>query len=315
VLLYRPADAETQASLIEASHPTAEEVRQVYDAVCSVGQIPVGSEPDGPLAVRLDAVLKTTGFSRTKVRTAVDLIDRQGAWSRLPRRAHFGLLRFTKSAREVRDYAESVDNEALATFVRTLLRTVHADAFREWWPVDLRAAARRTDLSRDRLRRGMRYLERQGLLRWKPPGRSLQVELSFPRASKLPVDDQAVQHARQRAETRLRYMMRYARSVACRRWTLLTYFGEETEEECGACDVCLGRHRPTAVTPKDEPILRQILDRVADSVPRDEWFDEPPAPPHRIEELVEWLVREGYLVVEDPLDRAARLTEKGDDWL
>jgi ATP-dependent DNA helicase RecQ len=315
VLLYRPADVETQASLIEASHPTAKEVREVYDAVCSVGQIPVGSEPDGPLAVRLDAVLKTTGFSRTKVRTAVDLIDRQGAWNRLPRRAHFGLLRFQSSAREIRNYAESVDNAALAAFVRTLLRIVHADAFREWWPFDLRAAARRTDLSRDRLRRGMRYLERQGLLGWKPPGVSLQVELSHPRASKLPVDDQSVRSARQRAETRLRYMMRYARSATCRRWALLTYFGEETDEECGACDVCLGRHQPAAVTPEDEPVLRQILDRVADAAPRDEWFDDPPAPPHRIEELVEWLVNEGYLVVEEPLDGTVQLTEKGKDWV
>ena len=315
VLLYQPTDADTQAALIEASHPTAQEVRAVYDAVCSVGQVPVGSEPDGPLAVRLDAVLKTTGFSRTKVRTAVDLIDRQGAWTLLPRRRHFGLLQFSTTVREVRDYAGTVDNRALATFVRTLLRTVHADAFGEWWPLDLRAAARRTEVSRDRLRRGLGYLEEQGLLRWKPPGVALQVELSFPRASKLPVDDQAVQNARQRAETRLQHMIRYARSVACRRWTLLTYFGEETGEQCGACDVCLGRHQPTAVTPDDEPVLRRILEQVAASVPRDEWRDDLPASPRRIEELVEWLVNEDYLSVQNPLDGSVRLTEKAEDWL
>jgi ATP-dependent DNA helicase RecQ len=315
VLLYRPDDADTQTALIESAHPTAEEVQAVYDAVCSVGQVPVGGEPDGPLAVRLDAVLKTTGFPRSKVRAAVDLIDRQGAWTLLPRRRHFGLLRLAATAREARDYADTVDNRALAQFVRTLLRTVHADAFREWWPLDLRTAARRAGVSRDRLRRGLRYLEEQGLLRWKPPGAALQVELAFPRASKLPVDDQAVQNARQRAETRLQYMLRYARSVACRRWTLLTYFGEETREECGSCDVCLGRHQPAAVTPEDEPVLRRILDRAAASVPRDEWFDDPPGPPHRINELVAWLIQEDYLSVEDPLEGAVGLTDKGVDWL
>ncbi|WP_119842447.1 RecQ family ATP-dependent DNA helicase [Salinibacter ruber] len=315
VLLYQPTDADTQAALIESSHPTAEEVRAVYDAVCSVGQIPVGSEPDGPLAVRLDAVLKTTGFSRTKVRTAVDLIDRQGAWTLLPRRKHFGLLRFSASARKVREYADTVGNRALAAFVRTLLRAVHADAFRGWWPLDLRAVGRRADLSRDRLRAGLRYLEEQGVLRWKPPGAALQVELAHPRASKLPVDDQAVQSARRRAETRLQYMLRYTRSVACRRWALLTYFGEEADEQCDACDVCLGRHQPAAITPDDEPVLRRILEQVAASTPRDEWFDDPPAPPRRIDELVEWLVEEDYLAVEDPLDGSVRLTEQAENWL
>jgi ATP-dependent DNA helicase RecQ len=54
---------------------------------------------------------------------------------------------------------------------------------------------------------------------------------------------------------------------------------------------------------------------VADAAPRDEWFDDPPVPPHRIEELVEWLVNEGYLVVEEPLDGTVQLTEKGKDWV
>jgi ATP-dependent DNA helicase RecQ len=315
VLLYRPPDADTQSALIEASHPTAAEVREVYDAVCSVGQVPVGSAPEGPLAVHLEAVLKTTGFSRTKVRTAVELIDRQGAWRVLPRRKHFGLLQFARSASDVRQFAESVDNRALGGFVRSLLRAVHADAFREWWPLDLRALARRTGLSRDRLLRGLQYLQERDLLRWRPPGAALRVELAFPRAAKLPVDDRAIQNARQRAETRLKHMLRYARSVTCRRYALLTYFGEATEEQCGACDVCLGRHRPSAVTPDDEPVLRHILEQVHESVPRGDWFDDPPAPQHRIEELVNWLVTEGYLTVEDPLEGEVQLTEKAVDRL
>ena len=315
VLLYRPPDADTQTSLIEASHPTATEVQEVYDAVCSVGQVPVGSEPDGPLVVDVEAVLKTTGVSRTKVRTAVDLIDRQGAWTVLPHRKHFGLLQFDSTVRNVRQYADSVQNRALGEFVRTLLRVVHADAFREWWPLDLRLLARRTELSRERLRRGLRYLEERDLLRWQPPGRALRLEFSHPRAAKLPVDGQAVQAARDRAETRLEHMLRYARSVTCRRHALLTYFGEQTAERCGACDVCLGRHQPAAVTPKDEPVLRRILEQIDESVSRDDWFDEPPVPPHRIEELVDWLVTEGYLAVDDPLEGEVRLTKKADDWL
>ncbi len=315
VLLYQPPDAETQASLIDASHPTAVEVRTVYDAVCSVGQVPVGSEPDGPLVVNVEAVLKTTGYSRTKVRTAVDLIDRQGAWSIISQRTHFGLLQFEVPARDVRQYADEVDNQALGTFVRTLLRIVHADAFREWWPLDLRAVEQRTDLGRERLQRGLQYLEERGLLRWQAPGAALRVELAHPRASKLPVDDQAVQNARRRAETRLDHMLRYARAVTCRRYALLTYFGEETAEHCGACDVCLGRHQPDAVTPDEEPVLRHILRQISNGSDRKDWFDDPPVPSYRLDELLGWLVSEGYVTLADPLNGAYRLTDEGKRWV
>jgi ATP-dependent DNA helicase RecQ len=313
VLLFREPDAETQEALIEAAHPTAEEVRTVYDAVCNVGQVPIGSAPDGPLVVDRDVVLKITGYPRSKVRTAVDLLDRQGAWRRLPPSKHFGLIRFRKGTDAIRRYASQLDNQALAAFVRTLLRIVHADAFSEWWPFDLRTATRRMDLSRERLSRGLSYLAERGLLRWQPPGGALQVELAHPRASKLPVDDQAVQQARRRAEQRLDHMLRYARGVTCRRRFLLTYFGETSPERCGACDVCLDRHAPPTVTPDDEPVLRAILRRVHDGTSRPNWFDEAPVPRHRIDALINWLVAEGYLSTEDPLNGTYALTERGEE--
>jgi ATP-dependent DNA helicase RecQ len=165
------------------------------------------------------------------------------------------------------------------------------------------------------VQRGLQYLDEHGLLRWQPPGAALRVELSFPRAAKLPVDDRAVQNARSRAETRLEHMLRYARSLTCRRHALLTYFGEKTAARCGSCDVCLGRHDPDAVTPDEEPLLRRILEQAHASTPRDEWFDDPPVPPHRIDELVNWLVTEGYLMLDRPLDGQFRITEKAEEWV
>ncbi len=315
VLLFQEPDAETQESMIASSHPTAEEVRAVYDAVCNVGQVPLGSEPDEPLVVDRKAVQKITGFPRSKVRTATELLDRQDAWRRLPRRRHYGLIRFREGAGAVRRYANGLDNRALARFVRTLLRQIHADAFSEWWPFDVRMVARRMEISRERLDRGLRYLEERGLLEWRPPGQSLQVELCFPRAKKLPVDDRAVQNARERAETRLTYMLRYARSVSCRRHFLLTYFGEASPERCGACDVCLGRHETPVVTPEDESVLRTILQRVDDAVPRDEWFDDAPVPRHREDALINWLVERGWLTMENPLEGTFALTDEGRAWV
>ena len=315
VLLFREPDADTQKALIASSHPTAAEVRAVYDAVCNVGQIPVGSEPEDPVVVDRGTVLRLTGFSSAKVRTAVELLDRQGAWRRVPPRSKYGLIRFRRGAGAIRQYTTRVENRALAAFLRTLLRIVHADAFSEWWRLDVRSAASRLDVSEERLHRGLQYLEERQLLQWQPPGAALQVELEFPRSETLPVDDRAVRVARQRAETRLKYMLRYARSTSCRRHFLMTYFGERTPEHCDACDVCLGRHAPTVVTPDDEPILRAIMARIEAARPRGEWFDDAPAPRHRIDALLNWLVGEGYVSLDDPLNGQFSLTTRGQDMM
>jgi ATP-dependent DNA helicase RecQ len=99
--------------------------------------------------------------------------------------------------------------------------------------------------------------------------------------------------------------------VTCRRRFLLTYFGEASPEQCGACDVCLDRHDPTVVTPEHESTLRIILHRVAAGTPRTDWFDDPPAPRHQIDALVNWLAAEDYLRMEAPLEGTFVLTDRG----
>ena len=312
VLLFQPPDAATQAALIDASHPSAKEVQAVYDAVGNLGQVPLGSMPDGPLAVRLEAVARLTKLPAAKVRTALDLLEREEAWTVLPQRRHFGLIRFRQPANALRRYAERQPNLALAAFLDTLLRSVHADAFRTWWTLDLRFLARRTKLDRARLLRGLDYLAGRDLLDWRPPGDALRVELAVPRARRFPVDGRRVAAARARAETRLAAMLRYARATACRRHLLLTHFGEAHPPRCGACDVCLGRHDPPLITPDDEPVLRAVVRAVADGRARAAWFPEdapPPVPAYRLDTLVTWLVGEGYLTATDPLAGAYALTD------
>ncbi|MEX0747175.1 MAG: ATP-dependent DNA helicase RecQ [Rhodothermales bacterium] len=310
VLIYHPHDDETPRVLIDQSHPTAREVRKTYDAVCSLAQIAIGSTPDHPVVVRPDAVAKVTGLSTPKIRTAVELIARQEIWSVLPVRKHFGLIRFTQPAENVRAYAASKSNEALARFVDELLRTIHAEAFSSWWEVDLRNLERRTGLQREKLLRGLDFLRRHELFDWHAPERALRIHFLEARSNRIPIDGRTVKAARERAEEKLKDIIRYARSSGCRRHFLLTYFGEAHSDRCGTCDVCLRRHDPFVARPEDEPIAHHILRQVAAKMPRAAWFDTPPVPQHRIDGLVNWLLQEGMLRQTRPLTAEFEVTVK-----
>jgi ATP-dependent DNA helicase RecQ len=311
VLLYNDRDETTQRALLDEAHPDAHQIRKVYDAVCNLNQIALGTRPDAPVPLDLEVLVRLTGLRTHKIRTALELLVRQGTWQEVPPKRHEGFLRFLQPADALRHYADGLTNRALATFVHTLLRTVHADAYAGWWEMDLRLIEGRTQLPRARLLRGFAFLAERGLLQWRAPGGGLQVVFNAPRSRPLPIDDRQVRLARRRAEVRLADLLRYAHSDTCRRHFLLTYFGEASPEHCGACDVCLGRHHPPAITPADEPLLRHLLHQIAAGQPPEAWFNGRAPAPHRLDALLDYLVQQGYLHVPNPLHEHFLLTEQG----
>jgi hypothetical protein len=52
------------------------------------------------------------------------------------------------------------------------------------------------------------------------------------------------------------------------------------------------------------------MHQIQHGVPRAAWFEAASHPARHIDSLVDWLVQEGYLRVEDPLEEEFTLTEK-----
>lgn len=319
VLLYRAGDEDTQVSLIEESHPDRNAVQAIYDAICLQARIALDDQPMNPVVLTLDALVNQVQRSPGAVRMAIDMLAEEDYWTVLRGKQNATLIRFLQPARAVRSYLAGLKNPKLVTFVENLLRTVHADAFSDWWEMDLRLLERRTQLPRQRILDGFAFLENRELLTWIVPGNELRLMFLRPRVKKLSLQGKQKERAKKRAQSRLNDMLRYTRSVTCRRQFLLNYFGEQSSDNCGACDVCLGRHDMVIITPEDEPRLRQLLKYIRDDVPRSMWFEgRSGGEIARIPALLAWLYQEAYLESIDPLEDRYRLLEKArlllEDW-
>ena len=86
---------------------------------------------------------------------SVAALARAGVWEVLAPQGHRGLVRFPQPAEAVRAYADGLGNEALAGFVRVLLRSVHAEAFSAWSALDLRALDETVNDREQSIRRAM----------------------------------------------------------------------------------------------------------------------------------------------------------------
>ncbi len=290
--------------LADRGHPTPADVQAVYAAVGSLGQVALGSEPQGLVTLDLDRLAAVAGKPAGIVRAAVDRLAADGVWTVVRPRPGEVRVRLPKGRDGLVRAAES-ESVAVQSFADALVRRLPPEAG-DGATLRLAPLAEALGLPEARLDAGLDYLASRRLLEVTRPEAGLTLAWHQARSRTAPVDAAALDRGRQRAHARLDDVVRYANAVGCRRQHLLAYFGESAPGRCGRCDVCLGRHRPDVVTPADEPRLRTILDAV-------DRGDQPAGPdaPRRTRQLADWLVAEGLLRLVDPLAAHFELTPAG----
>lgn len=304
VLLVREGDEQIQEHLIATSHPSRKEILGVYDALCNVAQVPTGVQPEEPIPVNTKAIRKITGLSRGAIRTAVSVLEEEEVWETVQLDGRYGLIRFRGSIEAIRSYANRSTNPALARFVRTVLRTVYADAASKWYKLDVRLLEQRAELSRKRLVKGMTYLAESGLIAWYPPDpEAVRVVFQQPRTKSVPLDMESLEAGLQQARRKLKRIMRYAWTPTCRRHFLLSYFGQEGASTCGSCDHCMKRHESSVITLKKKK-QRQVLKLLDEGKP----LKQPPADR---EKILRQLLQAELITLAEPVEGTVTLAKKG----
>ena len=303
-LVLGPDAERVPRQIAETGHPTAAEVQAAWAAAGSLGQVALDALPPGPTTLDVARLASVAGLPASTVRAAVGRLEDAGAWDVVEEREGEVRVHVPQGLDRLVAHAEG-EADAVRAFVRALARRL-PPAVAEGAAVRLGALAHDLGLSPDRLDAGLAYLEGRGLVEVRRPGGGLTLDWRRPRSRTAPVDAAALDRARRRAGARLDAVVAYANAVGCRRQHLLAYFGEPAPARCGRCDVCLGRHRPPAVTPADEPDLRALLQAAERGEPV-----APAGAPRRQLELADWLVHEGYLRLVDPLDARFVLTPRG----
>ncbi|OZC04604.1 hypothetical protein BSZ36_05530 [Rubricoccus marinus] len=306
-LVIGPRDEALPRAMAANSHPSPAQVQAVYEAAGSLAGLAIGSEPDGPTRVDPSRLATLASVPEPLARAALQHLAEQGAWSIRDARPDRVRVRVHQTAPALLAYAE-MQKPPLARFITALLRTLPPEAFGDGADVRLEKLTRATELSEPRVLAGLDFLQQREIVST-TRGAGVDLVWAASRATSAPIDAAALARGQRRASRGLDHVVRYAQSVGCRRQHLLAYFGESAPSRCGRCDVCLGRHRPAAVTPEDESDLITILGAVERDEPRASWL--PDTSPRRRNALADWLLAEGLLDLAEPLADVYALTPKG----
>ena len=243
VLLYNSHDKAKLRQRVNDTFPEKDYIRQVYDHLAYFYQIAVGSGYNATFEFPIEKFCRTFRHFPVLVEAALKILDRAGYI----------------------DYQEEDETKARVMFVLQRddlyrLRGNHPDEdkvivcllrnysglFNQFSYIEEAYIAQQTGLSQPVVYQILKSLDAKHILQFVPQKKTPYIHYAQRRedSKDLVFSPDVYDNLKERFAQRIEKMLEYAStSNQCRSRMLLRYFGEDTDHECGHCDVCLQMNR------------------------------------------------------------------------
>ena len=237
-----------------ANPDSPDDHHNVYELLgCYLG-IAVG---DGMLVTRefnLEQFCRIYGFFPTMLVGALDLLDKAGYIEYSDEDDASSRLRINVARQELFRALDPSGEQLILSILRR-----YGGIFVDYVYIDEDLLSSETGLTGDEIYQILLRLSQLHLVSFIPRKHMPRVTFRQRRVDKEAVrlSPQIYQERRQRYEQRIAAMLQYAEAEVdcCRSRQLLRYFGEEAEQDCGICDVCLRRKAQPPMPRKTKPCV------------------------------------------------------------
>src|SRR5690606_38816035 len=249
VLMYQQADRERLWENFQNSFPSVKFIQQVYHHLGNYYQIAYGAGKGLVFDFDLVDFTKRYQLEILPTQSALKFLERDG-WISLSE-AVFIPSRFKFEVDFQELYKFQVQSVKYDPLIKLILRS-YGGAFDYYIPINEFELAKRLKLPRDVVVEMLTGLMKQELASYLPQTDAPQLEFLQGRVDykNLFIDTQFIEERKEVKETQLKAVYHYLDEKYCRSIALQAYFGEQTDETCGECDLCLMRTHQESVEEK-----------------------------------------------------------------
>lgn len=249
VLLYNQQDKQQLERNYELAFPEITEIKKTYQALGSFLQLAIGGGEGQSFDFDIMDFAQKFQFHPVKVFNSLKALEQVGLIILTEAVYIPASLRIRVNKDTLYDF--QLRHPKLDKVLKVILRS-YQGAFQDYIKLRESQLARSLSIPKAELQKALLLLRKEGIVDYVPQKENPQIIFLQER---LPIEDllidQQLYHFRKnRYVERVNKAISYAETVLCRQQQLVRYFGEEGEEKCGICDVCLGRHK--AAVEKDE---------------------------------------------------------------
>lgn len=239
VSVLSASDLEKLREKLATAFPSKAEIKQVYQAMCNVLQLAVGSGKDETFDIPLEKMEQNYNLDQRKVITCLKFLEKEGYISVEDRELRKSSLRIIVDNEQI--YQLRVSNVKIAPLVEILLRS-YSRLFDERVDISEGLLAKRLKWSYDHVDKGLKYLHEYEYIDYKPSNDAPRITFTNERidGKNLRISEQHYQLRKKIVTEKVEYMLHYAESThKCRSRIILEYFGETDARDCGICDYCV----------------------------------------------------------------------------
>ena len=263
VLLVAPNDESNIKKRFEAEFPPLEQVKNIYDKICSSLQIAIG---DGEMTSHIFNIYDFCGrekLSRAMVLSAIKILESNNYLMLTDEMENPARIMFTVRRDDL--YKVRVDHLDLDHFLRVILR-LYEGLFSDFRTISEIEIAHWSGYTVDRVKELLKRLWQMRLIRYIPSNKAPLIYLNEERTAipDIYISPNSYKFRREMYLKRYESMLLYATNTAsCRSLAFEEYFGAEPSGECGVCDICLENKRilkNTALS-TEEMIIKILNDK------------------------------------------------------
>lgn len=238
ILLYNNGDIKRLQENVETLFPSYDFIRIVYQSVAEYLQIPIGAEPNRYYDFDLQSFCTRFSLPLYPASRALKLLEQEGLWTLTesvfkPANAQF------IADRAVLDSIGKNYHE-LGLLITTMLR-LYGTLFYHPTTINLKVIARHLKTKAELVEKMLVKLHEVEVITLALPKEGAQMYFHHYRvkSDELIINTERINILKQKHIQRIGDVITYTTNEkACRTKLLLTYFGENTNRNCGHCDVC-----------------------------------------------------------------------------
>ena len=258
IILWHQADMLDYEKKIDEQYPTLEDVEYIYQALGNHFQIPVNSGEMCSYDFDMETFSKTYKRSANKIFTTLKWLEKAGYVNMSEAFFQASRLMFSCSYHQLYDF--EIRNPKFEPIIKLLLRSyegilsIHKN-------INESTLVRRLSTTDSNLKNHLYYLKQQGIVDYIPQNTKPQITFVLPRQDirYLNINKKEFESRRKIYLEKASAFLRYLKNVEnCRSQQLAAYFGEQSSQKCGICDVCLGRAGTMVGKLKIEETVAQI---------------------------------------------------------
>ncbi len=301
LLLASEDDPQRIVRRYEQEFPPLEQVKDIYEEICSYLQIAIG---DGAQTSHLFNIFEFCARNHRyegTVESTIKLLQLNGYMTLTDAQENPARVMFMVSRDEL--YRIRVNRNELDPFIRVLLR-LYNGIFNDFRPINESEIATWSGYSVERVRELLKRLWQLRVIRYIPSNRS---PILYLHEERLPREDlyiapETYRRRKELIEERFEQMLHYAQNEEqCRSTVLDHYFGGKSDIACGICDICLRKRREEKARrgekQADEATLREQIIATLQANPTEPHalLQRLKASPERASELLRQLLEEGLI--------------------